>query len=255
MISTKQLVVAAVTQPLALVVGGSGAIGTAVIDELAGLGYAVLATHHSPEPPRGISKAMWVRFDATSGTCDQVSSALGDERRPLQVVVFASGIPSSKAAVADTPAEEWLSLFAVNAAALPLLWRAIARRARLAPARVVVISSETVRTVGAGNGAYTASKAALEAIALTLAKEEAAHGVRVNVVSPSLVDSPQARTILARMGVSNVAGHFGSQPWGRVLQPSEVAGVVTAIAHDGDWAYSTGQVFRLAANLGPAVAS
>jgi 3-oxoacyl-[acyl-carrier protein] reductase len=255
MTHTNPLATTSQAQPLALVIGGSGAIGRAITEELIGLGYAVLASHRSPVPPMSDTKVRWVYFDATTGTCDQVSAALGDERQPLQVVVFATGIASSKAAIFDTPTAEWHSLISVNAFALVQVWQAIAGRARSASARVVVISSETVRTAGAGNGPYTASKAALEAIALTLAKEEAKHGVRVNIVSPSLVDSPQARTILASKGVIEVAHHFQSQPWGRVLEPAEVAAVVAALAHEPYWQYATGQVIRLAANFGGAVAT
>lgn len=242
-------------QPRALVVGGSGAIGSAVIDVLLALGYAIVATHRRPDQPAGWNgKVTWARFDTTDRDCAALEEALSDDL-PLQIVVYVVGTPSSKASIADTDAAEWEELFAVNALGLPLVWRAVAEQARRANARMVVISSQATRTISAGSGPYSASKAALEAIALTLAREEYAAGVRVNVVSPSLVDSPQARAILGRKGVTDPAEHYQSLPWQRALQPSEVAGVVASLAHDPHWAYATGQVFRLGADLGPGASS
>jgi len=243
-------------QPLALVVGGSGAIGAAVMDVLLGLGYAIVATHRRPDEPGGWSgKVTWARFDTADRDCPALDEALSGDLRPLQIVVYAVGTPSSKATVADTDVSEWEELFAVNALGLALVWRIVAKRARRAQARMVVISSQATRTISAGSGPYSASKAALEAIALTLAKEEYPAGVRVNVVSPSLVDSPQARQVLARIGVADSAKHYRGLPWRRALQPSEVAGVVASLAHDPDWAYATGQVFQLGARLSPGALS
>ncbi|MCW3844135.1 SDR family oxidoreductase [Micromonospora yasonensis] len=107
--------------------------------------------------------------------------------------------------------------YAVNALGLTTAWAALAPRARAGGASAVVVSPDTVRAVGAGNGAYTASNAALEAPALTLAKEEAGHGVRVNVVAPSLVVSPQAGEILALKGVTDVEAYYAGLPAGRAL--------------------------------------
>lgn len=243
-------------RPLALVVGGSGAIGGAVIDVLLGLDYAIVATHRRPDPPVGWNgKVTWARFDAADGDSAALDEALSRDLRPLRIVVYAAGRPSSKATVADTDAPEWENLIAVNALGLALVWRCVAQRARRAQARMIVISSEATRTISAGSGPYSASKAALEAIALTLAKEEYPVGVRVNVVSPSLVDSPQARQILARSGVTDPEEHYRGLPWRRALQASEVAGVVASLAHDPDWAYATGQVFPLGARLSPGVSS
>jgi NAD(P)-dependent dehydrogenase (short-subunit alcohol dehydrogenase family) len=107
-----------------------------------------------------------------------------------------------------------------------------------------------VRGAGARNGPYTASKAALEAVALTLAKEEAGSGVRVNIVAPSLVESPQAQTVLARKGVTDTAVYYAGLPWGRALSVDEVAEVIVGIGADEQWRYLTGQVLRMAADIG-----
>jgi 3-oxoacyl-[acyl-carrier protein] reductase len=236
------------SQPLGLVLGGSGAIGRAAARCLLDAGYEVVATHRCPQPPDEAA-VRWVRFDAVTGETDALREQVESDPRPLQAVVFAIGMPSSKKQITDTQRPEWDELLAVNALALPLAWRAIAASARAGKARVVVISSEAARTVSAASGPYSASKAALEAIAVTLAREEAVHGVRVNVLSPSLVDSPQAEQVLARAGKTDPAAHYRTLPWQRALTTAEVAGAATALVHDPSWAYTTGQVLRMSANL------
>jgi 3-oxoacyl-[acyl-carrier protein] reductase len=71
------------------------------------------------------------------------------------------------------------------------------------PARgdIVMISSSEVRRMRAGGAPYNVAKATLEALALTLANEEIAHGVHVNVVAPGLVVMDMgARLVRAKLG-------------------------------------------------------
>lgn len=239
------------SRPLALVVGGSGAIGAAVVDRLFKRGHTVLATCRGGEQPAGEAAVTWVRFDATEpDSATRIAEALDTEHDPLRTIIYAAGAGSTKRTVGDTPLSEFNLLWQVNAAGLVAVWQAVARSARAGAARVVAVSSETVRSAGAGNGPYTASKAALEAIATTLAKEEAAHGVRVNVVSPSLVASPMAETLLRHKDVPDPAAYYATLPWGRALETAEVADLVVEVATGEHWRYATGQVFRLAAATG-----
>ncbi|NES17050.1 MULTISPECIES: SDR family NAD(P)-dependent oxidoreductase [Micromonospora] len=237
-------------QDLAVVIGGSGAIGRSVVAELRTRGLGVIATHHGQHPSDPDAGTGWVPFNAASGDATGLRAAVDAVPNRLAVVVFAVGVPSSKRPVADTPGEEFARLFAVNALGLVTAWQALAARARAGAARLVVVSSDTVRVAGAGNGAYTASKAALEALALTLAKEEARHGVRVNVIAPSLVASPQAEQILAVKGVTDIGAHYAGLPAGRALTVQEVAGVIGGLGCDPVWDYATGTVVRLVFDSG-----
>ncbi|MFC8849919.1 MULTISPECIES: SDR family NAD(P)-dependent oxidoreductase [unclassified Micromonospora] len=232
-------------QNLAVVVGGSGAIGRSVVTELRKRGLGVIATHHGQHPGDTDAGTGWVPFDAASGDASGLRAAVDAAPDRLAVVVFTVGVASSKRPVAETPTEEFTRLFAVNALGLVTAWQVLAGRARAGAARLVVVSSDTVRVAGAGNGAYTASKAGLEALALTLAKEEAHHGVRVNVVAPSLVASPQAEQILAMKGVTDVDAYYAGLPAGRALTVEEVAGVIAGLGYDPAWDYATGTVVRL----------
>src|SRR5256886_7348468 len=179
-----------------------------------------------------------------------MAEAVRANGRPLRRMVYAAGVGSTKRPVVETPLDEFQQLWQVNALGFVAIWHAVAGPARADAASVVAISSEAARTAGGGNGPYSASKAALETILLTLAKEEAAHGVRVNIVSPSLVASPMAETMLAHKGIEAPAEYYAALPFGRALEAGEVAELVVDVAAGEHWRYASGQIVRLAADVG-----
>jgi NAD(P)-dependent dehydrogenase (short-subunit alcohol dehydrogenase family) len=165
--------------------------------------------------------------------------------KELHALIYCAAVPSSKRSIVDTSEDEWLQTSAVNAAGFVRAYVAAAPALRNGRARVVALGSDATRTVGPQNGPYTASKAALEAICLTLAKEEASFGVRINVLAPSLVDSPLADHILRLKGVSDREAYAARLPWGRMLSTAEVAQSAVSLALDPQWGYASGQTIRL----------
>jgi len=74
---------------------------------------------------------------------------------------------------------------------------------------------------------YNMAKAAAEALALTLAHEEATNGVRVNIVAPGLVATDMGdRLVRAKLGRGSVSELDPEQPFGRVTRPADVAEVI-----------------------------
>jgi NAD(P)-dependent dehydrogenase (short-subunit alcohol dehydrogenase family) len=70
-------------------------------------------------------------------------------------------------------------------------------------------------------------KAALEALAMTLAKEVKKSGIRVNVVAPGLVETEMGKRLMkATAGVDDLRKLDASMPFGRVCQPEDVANAV-----------------------------
>ena len=232
-----------------LVIGASGAIGRAIVDVAAEVsGVRVAATYNAHVQSAG-RNVHWIHFDVTSHSPHDASQLRGGIQGRLAAVVFCVGIPSTKKFVVDTSEGEWHRLITTNALGFVATYNCLKDLARESHSRVVVLSSDATRTVAPTNGAYTASKAALESIALTLAKEEAGFGVRVNIVAPSLVDSPLADHILALKGVTNRSEYCATLPWGRMLTREEVAATVVSLALDKKWGYLTGQTIRIAASM------
>jgi NAD(P)-dependent dehydrogenase (short-subunit alcohol dehydrogenase family) len=106
---------------------------------------------------------------------------------------------------------------------------------------VVMISSVTTKFNGANGAPYNMGKAALEALAYTLANEESRHGVHVNVVAPGIVDTEMGRRLVkATVGSEDIHSLDASLPFGRVCQPEDVADVVRFVVSDAA-RYVTGQ--------------
>ena len=95
------------------------------------------------------------------------------------------------------------------------------------------------------------AKAALEALASTLAREERRHGIHVNVVAPGLVDTDMGRRLAkATMGADDIRALDARFPFGRVCSPEDVAGVVR-FAVSPAAGYMTGETFRVDGGGGP----
>jgi NAD(P)-dependent dehydrogenase (short-subunit alcohol dehydrogenase family) len=106
---------------------------------------------------------------------------------------------------------------------------------------IVMISSVATLHHGAGGAPYNMGKAALEALAFTLAKEVRHHGVRVNVVAPGLVETEMGRRLMkATAGVTDLRSLDAVMPFGRVCQPEDVANVVRFLVSEGA-GYLTGE--------------
>ena len=97
----------------------------------------------------------------------------------------------------------------------------------------------------AGGAPYNMGKAALEALALTLAKEELRNDIRVNIVAPGLVDTTMGEKLMkATAGIDDLRTLDEVMPFGHVCTPDDVANVVRWLVGPSN-TYVTGQKINL----------
>lgn len=146
----------------------------------------------------------------------------------LDILVLNAGIASRGQSVADSDHKEMERVVSTHAfGAWYLCHEAVPHLRKRSRSDIVMISSVATLSFGANGSPYNMGKAALEALAFTLAKEERPNGIHVNVAAPGLVDTDMGQRLArAVAGVQDIRSLDSIMPFGRVCQPSDVADVV-----------------------------
>jgi 3-oxoacyl-[acyl-carrier protein] reductase len=229
---------------VALVTGSSRGIGRAIAVELGRRGARVVinyrrdeaaATDAVAEVEAAGGEALALQASLSSGEeIDSLADQALNRWGFVDVLVHNAGIASRGNSVADTDPAELERVVTTHALGAHRLTSRLLPAMRGRPrGDVVMISSSEVSHMRAGGAPYNMGKAALEALALTLAKEEVAHGIRVNIVAPGLVVTDMgSRLVRAQLGVEDIGSLDAEQPLGRVCRPSDVASVVGFLVSD-----------------------
>jgi NAD(P)-dependent dehydrogenase (short-subunit alcohol dehydrogenase family) len=172
-------------------------------------------------------------FDECRAMVDAVVAELGG----VDILVNNAGLASRGQSVHDTDPAEMERVVRTHAFGAfhmsKLVLPSMRTRGR---GDIVMISSAATRS-NLGNGApYNMGKAAMEALAFTLYKEERQHGVHVNIVAPGLTETEMGiRLAVAAFGAKsreNLRDMDARMPFGHVCQPSEVADVVRFVVSE-----------------------
>jgi NAD(P)-dependent dehydrogenase (short-subunit alcohol dehydrogenase family) len=239
-----------------LVTGGSRGIGAAIARRAAANGWDVAITYTSREVgPEAViadlvtlrGRSVAVRADSASEddvvrAFDETEAALG----PIAALVCNAGITGGFARVADVEVATLERVFAVNAIGTMLCCREAVRRMSTARGGrgggIVTITSRAAQLGSAGEWVhYAASKAAVETFTRGLAREVAEEGIRVNAVSPGLIDT----TLHADAGApERLARLAPAIPLKRPGTPDEVAAAVLWLLSE-ESSYVTGTVIEV----------
>jgi NAD(P)-dependent dehydrogenase (short-subunit alcohol dehydrogenase family) len=224
---------------VALVTGGAGGIGSAVCRMLRAAG-AEVASVDLPglTPPDGVlALEADLREQAAVPRLVEEFRARFDR---LDVLVHAAGITRDAVLWKLEPAA-WSEVLRVNLdAAFLLLHDTVPLLRQRGAGSVVLISSINGERGKFGQASYAASKAGLIGLARTAARELGRFGIRVNVVSPGLIDTSMTASLPAEAREQALR----ESALGRAGEPDDVAGAVLFLVSDLA-RHVTGQVLRV----------
>jgi NAD(P)-dependent dehydrogenase (short-subunit alcohol dehydrogenase family) len=223
---------------VAIVAGGAGGIGSAIVEALAQAGARVIAADRTGRTvPAG---ATAVDCDVTRREdVDALVATTVEREGRLDVVVHAAGV-TRDARITRMSDEDWRLVMATNLDSAFYLLRAAAPALKQRGGTIVLVSSINAERGKAGQANYGASKAAMNTLARTAAREFGRHAIRVNVVSPGWIETPLTASLsddLKQRALEETA-------LGRLGQPDDVAGAVLFLCADVS-RHVTGQVLRV----------
>jgi NAD(P)-dependent dehydrogenase (short-subunit alcohol dehydrogenase family) len=229
---------------VAVVTGGSGGIGGAIVKRLSAEGafVHVLDVEPSPVGADGGNAVNFHRVDAgNEAEIDKAFDAIGKPRNRIDYLVCCAAIFPMRPFLELSP-DEWRRTLQVNLTGSFLSCRAALRFMRPQGfGRIVLFSSMLART-GAIHGAhYSAAKGGVLGLARTLAVEAAQYGIRVNTVSPGITDTPGVR---GHFSEADLAARKGRIPLGRIGDAQDMVEACMFLLGD-DSSYVTGQDIRV----------
>jgi len=240
------------TGRVALVTGGGRGIGKAIALGLAEDGADVAINFRRDEDAAretvaeieklGRHAAAFAASVDDFAQCETLVAAVLADFGHVDILVNNAGNATRGQTVADSDVAELERTMRTHAFGAWSCSKLVLPSMRAQPRGDIVMISSAATVHMAGNSApYNMAKAALEALAWTLAKEERRNGIHVNVVAPGLVDTEMGRRLVkGAMGVEDIRSMDARAAFGHVCSPEEVADVVR-FAVSEQASYVTGQ--------------
>jgi len=213
-----------------IVAGGTGGLGRATSLEFLSAGARVAVTYRRQaefEALRGSAGSSGGRLDGhpldatDEAAAQQLVETVAAQHGRVDALVNAIGGYAGGHPLWETDAKTYEQMLAINLRAGFLLARAVVpQMLRQGGGAIVNIASKAGYGRAAGAAAYAASKAAALALFDSLAEEVKAHGIRVNSVVPSIIDTEANRRAMPR-------ADFSKWP-----KPEEIARVIVFLCSD-----------------------
>jgi acetoacetyl-CoA reductase/3-oxoacyl-[acyl-carrier protein] reductase len=221
---------------VAVVTGGSGGIGLAIMAALRATGATVISLDLTP-PSTGEWLACDVRDDAS--VANAVKNVVATHGR-IDIAVHAAGV-ARDAVVWKLTVDDWNFVHEVNLRGAFFLMRHIIPIMRSGgTGRVILIGSINGSRGKFGASAYAASKAGLIGLAKSVSSETGRFGIRVNVIEPGWV-----RTQMTESLPGTLRQHAVNETLlGELVEPDDIAAAVVYLAGAGGRRI-TGQVLRV----------
>lgn len=222
----------------ALITGGAGAIGSSVALGLAEFGARIAIADVNPKGAElvarqvrdqggtAIALAMDVADEASvKAAVIACQSGLGE----IDVLFNNAGVQDRRMAV-DYPMEEWDRVIDINLRGIFLVARTVAAMSMLPRRQGKIINTTSQQAIRGrpGGSAYVASKSGVIALTRVLANEWAPHGLHVNAIAPSSLDTPMTAPVLADPARRKAA--LAGIPVGRFGTGADLVGTVVYLA-------------------------
>ena len=229
---------------IAVVTGGAGGVGRALIRKLTGEGAAVMVADLSA----GGCRSLVEEIGAAGGDIDFVAGDVRDreycERVVAETVSHFGGVDIlfnnagiiPRGTILETSDEMWRAALDVNLTAMFYLCRAaIPAMKERGGGAIVNTSSVWGVYPGPGHIAYCTSKGAVASFTKSLGRDHAPDGIRVNAVCPHEINTPMLRSGFERRGLDPqkaVEALNRTVPLGHIAEPEEIADVMVFLASD-----------------------
>jgi NAD(P)-dependent dehydrogenase (short-subunit alcohol dehydrogenase family) len=231
---------------VALVTGGARGLGAAVCRQLAARGHVVAVADRDAAGAEAVATtsgdaafAVTVDLADAGGPAWMVAETVRRAGR-LDVLVNCAAVAPAEAFL-DMTAAAWEQALLVNVRAIALATAAAGRvMAAQGAGRIVNVTSAAARMALPNYAAYAATKAAVDSLTRSAAVALAAHGIRVNSISPGMMDTPlqqETEAIFCGLeGRSDLEAYKAERtariPLGRRSDPEEMARAVVWLAMD-----------------------
>jgi len=211
-----------------VVTGGFGALGRVVAEQAVARGASVAVIDHAAAPPAGLAERLGANalvlgaVDLSSSESAKKAMAAVEERfgRIDALLNIAGGFVWEKLAEGQG-LDAWDRMFAINLkTALNASLAALPHLMASGAGRIVNVGAQPGNKAAEGMAPYAASKAAVHRLTESLAEELKLHGVTVNAVLPSIID-----TLANRASMPDA--HFD-----RWVAPADLAAVMLFLASD-----------------------
>ena len=241
----------------ALVTGGTKGIGKAIADKLKQAGASVIISARTA-PEESTDGQYFIQADlALTESANLIASEIKEKYGKLDIIVNNAGSHLSPGGGYEVLTDQdWdnelqlnlMSAVRINKALLPLM---------LENNNGVIINismNPAIQPIWDMTMAYSAAKAALNAYSKALASELGSKGIRVNTVSPGLVETPQMQLAMEEMSKSlnitvaeatlSIMNKLGGVPLGRPAHPEEIGDLVRFLVSD-EASYITGGIYQI----------
>jgi 3-oxoacyl-[acyl-carrier protein] reductase len=229
------------TGRVALVTGASSGIGAATAAVLAELGARVaIGYYHNENGAEEVreaiksagGKAIAIRADVRQAAeIRPMVERVAEELGPIDILINNAGSLVKRIAILDMTEAAYEEVMNLNLKSAILCSQAVAPSmvARKRGAIVNIVSIAGRNGGGPGAGLYSSAKGGLIAFTKSMAKEMAPHGVRVNAVSPGVIDTPFHEVFSTPEMLANFVKGI---PLGRIGTSMECAKVIAFLASD-----------------------